>query len=56
MRNWSHLPPIELLPAPLAREFDTRHDRTLRNRTLNFEAGREADVGNASPALTRISR
>jgi hypothetical protein len=41
MRKWSHLPPIELLPAPFQHEFATFQIRSTRRQTLNFELSAE---------------
>jgi hypothetical protein len=37
MRNWSHVPPIELFSSSFDHEFSIPRLNAVRRRTLNFE-------------------
>lgn len=52
MRQWSHLPPIELIPSPFRHEFATLQLSAARRRTLNFELGAEAHFESRQPEET----
>jgi hypothetical protein len=49
MRNWSHVPPIELFPSPFDYEFASTRVNAVRRRTLNFELAAEPRVEASGP-------
>jgi hypothetical protein len=49
MRNWSHVPPIELFPSPFDLEFAVPRLSAARRLTLNFELTAEPHIEASSP-------
>jgi hypothetical protein len=49
MRNWSHVPRIELSPSLFEHEFAALRVDAVRRRTLNFELVVEPHVDGGGP-------